>query len=132
MLGTYFAILYVAHLLADYPGQTDHQAAHKADRGLAGWYANLTHSVTHVAITLALLGITTALDQTNPSPAALGTALAWVGISHAVIDRRWAVRWWMQHTGQQAFAAHGGAAHVDQAAHLGLGLLPAALVLVTL
>lgn len=129
VLGTYFVILCVAHVLADYPGQTDHQAAHKADRTAAGWLANLTHAATHMAITLALLGIATALNQTDPSPAGLAAALAWVGVSHSFIDRRWAVRWWMEHAGQTGFMNHGGAAHVDQAAHLGLGLLPAALVL---
>lgn len=59
----------------------------------------------------------------------LVAALVWVGVSHSLIDRRAGVRWWMEHTGQRGFLAHGGAAHVDQAFHIGVGLLPAAMIL---
>jgi hypothetical protein len=117
-MGTLFALLYVAHLLADYPLQTDHQAAHKADKSRAGWAANLTHAGTHV-LTCGLALTVAALVLDEPVGLWPGVAaLAWIGASHAVIDRRWPVTWWMQHTGQAAFAQHGGAAHVDQAAHL--------------
>lgn len=48
MFASLFVLLYLGHLLADYPLQTDHQAAHKADRCATGWAANLTHAATHV------------------------------------------------------------------------------------
>jgi hypothetical protein len=38
----------------------------------------------------------------------------------------------MAHTRQAGFAAHGGAAHVDQASHIALGILPAALFITAL
>ncbi len=127
-----FILLLVGHYLADYPGQTDHQAGHKADRTAEGWRANAAHAGTHVALTASLLGLgALALNLPLTAPG-IAVALAWVGASHSFIDRRWAVRWWMENTGQRDFLAHGGAAHVDQAAHLGLGLLPAALVLAAL
>lgn len=129
MLGTLFALLYTAHLLADYVLQTDHQAGHKADRTWAGWRANLTHATTHVlTCTTALLIGTARLGTLHLHPASTALALAWIGLTHAAIDRRRGIAWWMNHTGQQEFYKHGGAAHVDQAAHV-LALLTAALIL---
>ncbi|MFJ9620540.1 DUF3307 domain-containing protein [Streptomyces sp. NPDC101181] len=129
MFASLFVLLYLGHLLADYPFQTDHQAAHKADPGAAGWAANLRHAATHVtACGLALALGALVLDGVAVSlPVALA-ALVWIGATHAFIDRRWPVAWWMTHTGQTTWAAHGGAAHVDQTAHI-LALALAALAL---
>ncbi|MFE6382056.1 DUF3307 domain-containing protein [Streptomyces roseolus] len=128
MFATVFVLLYLGHLLADYPFQTDHQAAHKADCGATGWRANLTHAATHIAACgLALTAGAAALDVTLSVPAALA-ALLWIGSTHAFIDRRWPVRWWMTRMRQTSWAAHGGAAHVDQTAHI-LALALAALAL---
>ncbi len=124
-----FILLYLGHLLADYPLQTDHQAAHKADRCAAGWAANLTHAATHVATCAAALTLgTLVLDDVIVSVPAALVALLWIGSTHAFIDRRWPVQWWMNHTGQSSWAANGGAAHVDQTAHV-LALVLAALAL---
>ncbi|MEV8225028.1 DUF3307 domain-containing protein [Streptomyces sp. NPDC079167] len=129
MFASLFVLLYVAHLLADYPLQTDHQAAHKASGGWAGWSANAHHAATHIVTCgAALLAGAALLDDVDISmPVAVG-ALVWIGATHAVIDRRWPVQWWMHHTGQSQWAQHGGAAHVDQAAHVA-ALLVAALAL---
>ncbi|MFH8436564.1 DUF3307 domain-containing protein [Streptomyces sp. NPDC018007] len=129
MFASLFVLLYLGHLLADYPLQTDHQAAHKADRCTAGWAANLAHAGTHVAICAAALalGVLVLNDVTVSLPVAVA-ALLWIGASHAFIDRRWPVQWWMNHTGQASWAANGGAAHVDQTAHI-LALVLAALAL---
>ncbi|MFJ6447103.1 DUF3307 domain-containing protein [Streptomyces hydrogenans] len=128
MFATVFVLLYLGHLLADYPFQTDHQAAHKAEGGKAGWWANLTHAATHVtACGLALAAGATVLDVTVSLPVAVA-ALLWIGSTHAFIDRRWPVRWWMTRMRQTSWAAHGGAAHVDQTAHI-LALALAALAL---
>ncbi|MFE5809442.1 DUF3307 domain-containing protein [Streptomyces sp. NPDC056491] len=123
MFATLFVLLFVSHLLSDYPFQTDHQASHKAARTATGWIANGVHAGTHVVTTAAalLLGWA-ALDLSLSLPVA-AAGLLWIGVSHSFIDRRWAVAWWMQHTGQQEFVKHGGAAHVDQAAHMGALLL---------
>ncbi|MFE1251204.1 hypothetical protein [Streptomyces sp. NPDC058735] len=80
-----------------------------------------------------LLGLGALLtDEVTLTPGPTVLALAWVGISHGFIDRRWPVDRWMSFAGQSGFKAHGGAAHVDQAAHVVLGLLPAAFPLATL
>lgn len=128
VFATVFVLLYLGHLLADYPFQTDHQAAHKADPGPKGWRANLDHAATHVATCgLALLAGMFVLDLPVGSWSGV-LALAWIGSTHAFIDRRWPVRWWMERFGQTGWAANGGAAHVDQTAHIA-ALVVAALAL---
>ncbi|OII63245.1 hypothetical protein BJP40_24905 [Streptomyces sp. CC53] len=128
MFATVFVLLYVGHLLADYPFQTDHQAAHKADHSAEGWRANLAHATTHAAACgPALTVVIAVLDVTVSLPAVL-VALVWIGSTHAFIDRRWPVRWWMNRMRQTSWAEHGGAAHVDQTAHI-LALALAALTL---
>ncbi|MCB5910352.1 DUF3307 domain-containing protein [Streptomyces pinistramenti] len=129
MFPSLFILMYVAHLLSDYPFQTDRQAGCKAGwtegdtdenpgRYHHGWGPNLVHAGTHVLTTgvaLALGVLVLGLPLTVPAAAA---GLLWIGGTHAVIDRRWPVRWWMETTGQRDFVKHGGLAHVDQAAHL--------------
>ncbi|WP_089117089.1 DUF3307 domain-containing protein [Streptomyces sp. SS07] len=118
MFATLFVLLYVAHLLADYPFQTDHQAGHKADGGAAGWRANLAHAGTHLILSgLALLAGWAVLDL-NIGLLPATAALLWIAGSHAFIDRRWPVARWMAFARQQKWAQHGGAAHVDQTAHV--------------
>ncbi|MGW1226098.1 DUF3307 domain-containing protein [Streptomyces sp. NPDC002530] len=121
-------LLYVGHLIADYPLQTDHQAGHKAMPGLAGWWANLGHATTHVVACGLLLALGAAVLGWRIALLPALAALLWIGTTHAVIDRRWPVQWWMTHTGQATWAQHGGAAHVDQTAHIA-ALVVAALVL---
>lgn len=128
MFASIFVLLYVAHLLADYPFQTDHQAAHKAEKSAAGWLANLTHAGTHVLVSALALGIGTLLLELDLSAPAAAAALAWIGISHAAIDRRRGVLAWMRIARQTKFQEHGGAAHVDQTAHV-VALAIAALAL---
>lgn len=118
MFATTFILLYVGHLLADYPLQTDHQAACKADRSAAGWRANVAHAGTHVLACAVALAVGAVVLGERPSVLASAAALAWIGITHAVIDRRWPVRWWMRVARQERFAQHGGTAHVDQTAHI--------------
>lgn len=128
MFGTVFVLLYVAHLIADYALQTDHQAAHKMEKTREGWTANLSHAGTHAVVTAAALGIGWAvLDLTVSLPAA-AIAIGWITVSHAFIDRRWPVTWWMTNTGSAEWISRGGAAHVDQTAHVA-ALFVAALVL---
>lgn len=128
MFATLFILLYIAHLAADYPLQTDHQAACKADRSAAGWRANLAHAGTHALTCGVALAVgATALDLTiGWAEASIG--IAWIGVTHSLIDRRRGVQWWMRHARQPQFAQHGGAAHVDQTAHV-IALAAAALAI---
>ncbi|MCX4871114.1 MULTISPECIES: DUF3307 domain-containing protein [unclassified Streptomyces] len=123
-----FILMYAAHLAADYPLQTDHQAGCKAAHGAAGWRANLAHAATHfTAVAVALFIGHLALGLTIPALPAL-LALVWIAGTHSIIDRRWPVAAWMRFARQAGWAQHGGAAHVDQTAHV-LVLVVAALAL---
>ncbi|MFE2850583.1 DUF3307 domain-containing protein [Streptomyces lavendulae] len=118
MFATIFVLLYVAHLVADYALQTDHQAEHKMQRTREGWTANLGHAGTHAITTAVALGIGWGLLDLTVSLPAAGAALAWITATHSVIDRRWPVTWWMANTGSEDWISRGGAAHVDQTAHV--------------
>ncbi|MFF0505616.1 DUF3307 domain-containing protein [Streptomyces fimicarius] len=119
MFGSLFVLLYLGHLLADYPFQTDHQAAHKADCNAAGWAANLAHAATHVVTCAAALIVgALVLDDVVLSVPVVVAALLWIGATHAFIDRRWPVARWMTFAKQAGWAKNGGAAHVDQTAHV--------------
>jgi hypothetical protein len=111
-------MLYLGHLLADYPFQTDDQAERKAGPGWSGWSANLTHAGTHVLVCGAGLAAGWLLLDWHLSAATAAAGLVWIGATHSFIDRRWPVEWWMQNTGQAEWAKRGGAAHIDQTAHI--------------
>lgn len=128
MFASILGLLFVAHLLSDFAFQTDHQAAHKADHSVKGWLANATHAGTHVLASAVALGIGVLALELDLSTPAGAIALAWIGMSHGAIDRRCGVRAWMRFAGQADFAKNGGAAQVDQTAHI-VALAVAALML---
>jgi hypothetical protein len=117
------ATLYAAHQLADHVlGQTDHQAANKAAAGWHGWRNDLAHvALYHLVMTVMLTVAVLLLDL----PVTITGTLIGLGFSaatHALIDRRWPVRWLLEHTGSGPFsrlANHGlnGAYLADQALH---------------
>lgn len=120
-----YALLHAAHQAGDFLAQTDVQARRKPCRTdrttqcteLESWGALLGHISTYhlaqaAALTLGNHFLGLGLTRTR--------LLAGIGVSaatHAIIDRRWPVRWWMDHTGSGAFRQAGGAPHVDQAMH---------------
>jgi hypothetical protein len=118
MFAALFILLYAAHLLSDYPLQTDHQAAHKADAGRAGWQVNLSHAGAHVMVSAVALTVGHVVLGLGIGIVPAGACLVWIGGSHAFIDRRWPVARWMTLARQAGWAQHGGAAHVDQTFHL--------------
>jgi hypothetical protein len=139
MFAETFILFYLAHLAADYPGQTDRQAERKSGwtegkdhpnpgRHHHGWGANLAHAATHIALCAATLAIGNAALELGLTPGPAALALLWIGATHAFIDRRRIVAWWMRNTGQADYLTRGGAAHIDQTAHL-LALGIAALAL---
>jgi hypothetical protein len=142
-----WAVLHVAHDLADHvTGQSDWQAANKAApkpeelaEGVSphrGWPANLAH-VGQYHLTLLVLGFLAWLAlPLHWSLAGVGAALAWSAGTHALLDRRWAVRWLLEHTGSPKFAglnAGGlnGMYAADQALH-GVALGVSAVLLAVL
>ncbi|WP_030617089.1 DUF3307 domain-containing protein [Streptomyces sclerotialus] len=110
------------------PLQTDHQATCKANPGRTGWAANLAHAATHVLISGLLLAIGTAALGWHLPPLPAAVAVVWIGATHSLIDRRWPIQRWMRLARQSKWAERGGAAHVDQTAHI-TALVVAALCL---
>ncbi|MGW1365110.1 hypothetical protein ACWCQP_48025 [Streptomyces chartreusis] len=63
----------------------------------------------------------------------LAAGFAWSAATHAVLDRRWPVRWLLQHTGSPVFAdlrstGLNGLYLADQALHSGVLLISALLI----
>ncbi|MCA2219516.1 DUF3307 domain-containing protein [Jidongwangia harbinensis] len=117
------ATLYAAHQLADHVlGQTDHQAANKAAPGWTGWRHNAYHvGLYHLVMTAMLLTAVAVLDLPLTATG-LAAGIGFSAVTHAILDRRWPVRWLLEHTRSKPFArmaSHGinGMYLADQALH---------------
>ncbi|MFD4400814.1 DUF3307 domain-containing protein [Kitasatospora sp. NPDC058478] len=132
MFPSVFVLLLVAHFAGDYLFQTDHMATHKGECSRRGWRANSEHVAAHVASMFAVLVVARfSLDLDTGTWPTLA-AIAWAAGTHGFIDRRWPIAWWMDKTGSAAFRTNGGAPLVDQAAHIVVGLFPAAVLIAAL
>ena len=120
--------LYAAHTVADHVAQTDHQAAAKATswRAMAGHVGSyqLTQAIAVTAVT-TLTGVRVGWPQ-------LLAGMAFSGATHALLDRRWPVRWLLRRTRSPLFAEMTIPLHgvylADQALHTGCLLIAAALI----
>jgi hypothetical protein len=104
-------VLAVGHNLADHVlGQTDRQAAGKAAPGAeaiakgasrrAGWGACLSHvALYHLVLAIAWWALPLQLTLLGPL-----AGFAWSAVTHAFLDRRWPVRWLLEHTGSGPFS----------------------------
>jgi hypothetical protein len=127
-------LLLVAHNLADHvTGQTHAQALTKAAPGATGWLANLRHVAAYHATLIALTALAWWLLPLHITVLGALLATVWSAGTHALLDRRWPVRWILVHTRKQGFADlnSGGVSGMylaDQALHHG-ALLVSALML---
>lgn len=98
-LGAVYAALMAAHDVADHVAQTDHQAANKA----TSWKAMAGHVGSYQALQALALA---ALRPYGVRPAwwRVALATAWSAGTHALLDRRWPVKWLLEHTGSARFA----------------------------
>lgn len=137
-------VLLVAHDLADHViGQTDTQAEGKGAATAAevaaganprrGWGQCLAHvAQCHLVLAVVLVLVWAAL----PLPlgwTGLAAGFAWSMAAHALLDRRWPVRWVLEHVGSKGFAdlrSHGlnGLYLTEQALHRTALLISAALI----
>lgn len=143
---TVAAVLAVGHDLADHViGQTDHQAKGKAAptegevaAGASprrGWGACLAHVAQYHAVMAAMLALAWAVLPLHLSWTGVAAALALSAGSHALLDRRWPVRWILEHIGSGEFAklktaGMNGMYLTDQALHRTALLLCALLITV--
>jgi hypothetical protein len=105
------AAVIAGHLIGDWVVQTDWQAANKA----TSWRANQQHVGSYHLALCTLLAVATS----SVTVFLTITVASWV--THSLIDRRWPVRWLMEHTGSRPFSrTEWGVIAVDQALHLSL------------
>jgi hypothetical protein len=99
-----YAALYAAHDLADHVlGQSDKQAKHKGDPGPAGYRALAGHVGAYHAVQVAAVLLLRALDV-RPGWRRTAAAVAWSAGTHALLDRRWPVRYILEITRSPGFA----------------------------
>lgn len=97
--------VYAAHQVADHVfGQTDKQAACKAGSGWAGWRALAGHVVAYHVVLVVMLAAAVAALRLDVTTAGLVAGVVFSAVTHAVLDRRWPVRWILQVTRSPEFA----------------------------
>lgn len=142
--GAVWAVLAVGHNLADHVfGQSDHQAANKGAPSATdvadgvsprkGWAACLSHVAQYHLVMAVMLAMLWAVLPLQMSWAGLAAGLAVSVVTHAFFDRRWPVRWLLQHTGSPDFAelkaaGMNGMYLADQALHQTALLVSALLI----
>jgi hypothetical protein len=118
------AILYAAHQLADHVfGQTDNQSSRKADAGRDGWRALVGHVVAYHVVMAVMVTVSVFALRLDPSMWGLAAGFAFSVLTHGFLDRRWPVRWVLEHTGSRPFSRMTspicGMYLADQALHYG-------------
>lgn len=142
--GAVWVVLAVGHNLADHViGQTDRQAAGKAAPSAAevaegaspwrGWGACLGHVAQYHLVMAVMLGLVWAVLPLQMSWTGLAAGLSVSVVTHAFFDRRWPVRWLLEHVGSKGFAELKGAGMngmylTDQALHQTALLISALLI----
>lgn len=103
-------LVLAGHFIGDWIVQTDWQAANKAKL----WRADLEHVATY-SVALAACCVWALHDWR------LAVLLGVSAVTHAIIDRRWPVRWLLSHTGSERFSTmEWGVIATDQALHLSI------------
>ncbi|MCX4489984.1 hypothetical protein OG890_39540 [Streptomyces anulatus] len=142
--GSVWAVLSVGHNLADHVfGQSDRQAANKGAPSATdvadgvsprtGWGACLEHVAQYHLVMAVMLALVWAVLPLQMSWTGLAAGLAVSAVTHAFFDRRWPVRWLLQHTGSPGFAelrtaGMNGMYLTDQALHQTALLVSALLI----
>jgi hypothetical protein len=116
-----YAAMRAAAAVGDFWLQTSHQAAHKADEGLAGHRAMAGHIASYAGAQAVALVAADRLLGIGLKPSRIAAAVAVSAVTHWFIDRRLPVRRLCDATGKRGFhdlgGPLGGAFHLDQSAH---------------
>lgn len=97
------ATLHAAHNLADHVIQTDAQALGKTQQ--SGWAGPMAgHVGSYHAVQLAALTVGDRTLGLHLSPSRTAVAVAISAATHALLDRRWPVKYVMEATGSPGFA----------------------------
>ncbi|MFY1703544.1 DUF3307 domain-containing protein [Micromonospora sp. WMMA1923] len=93
------------HQVADHVfGQSDKQAAHKAAPGWDGWRHLLGHVLAYHLVVAGMLAVAIVALDLPVTVVGLVAGIGFSAVSHAILDRRWPVRWLLIHTGSPDFA----------------------------
>lgn len=99
------ATLYAAHQVADHVfGQTDKMAAMKSKPGIVGWSGIMLHVLQYHLVMAAMLFLTGMILDLPLTPLGFTLALTFSAITHAILDRRWPVKWILEKVGSPEFA----------------------------
>lgn len=126
-----FAALYAGHMVGDYVAQTHRQSLGKGTP--AGWVKPMAgHLASYGACQVLALAALLVVGVHMPVWAA-AAGVAFSLATHGFIDRRWPVRWLLEHTGSKPFAelaSHGmnGMHLADQALHIGCLFISALII----
>jgi hypothetical protein len=124
--------LVVAHQLGDHVLQRDHVAAHKADPGRRGWLHMAIHVGVYHAVATGMLVAAFLLLGLDLPVSGIVAGVGFSAASHALIDRRWPVRWILRRAGAPTFALRqtpvNGMYLADQALHYGCLWISALLI----
>ncbi|MEU3452101.1 DUF3307 domain-containing protein [Micromonospora sp. NPDC006766] len=131
VIAAVFCALFAGHHLGDHIVQTDWQANHKALPGWLGVRAMAGHLVGyHACMVAALAGLAAVGVPLTVTGSAVG--LGFSAVTHGFLDRRWPVRWILEHTGSRDFAASQtplpGGYLADQSLHIACLFVAALLV----
>lgn len=95
----------VAHGLADHIlGQTDKIAVNKVKPGRVGWSHILQHVFAYHVVMVVMLLIVVAIFNLPVTATGFISAILFSSVTHAIIDRRWPVKWILQKIGSSNFA----------------------------
>lgn len=126
-----FAALYAGHMVGDHLVQT-----HKMSQGKTaptGWLLPMAGHLAGYGLTQLAALICLAVVDVRLSLLGVVVGLAFSVGTHGFIDRRWPVRWLLEHTGSKEFAdlntgGINGMYLGDQAAHIGCLFVAALLI----
>jgi hypothetical protein len=104
LFAVFLGVAICAHQVADHVFQTDNMAANKAKPGRTGWSYLLQHVYVYHTIMLGMLLVTVVALGLTISVCGLLLAIGFSAMTHAVLDRRWPVKWILDHTGSPEFA----------------------------
>jgi hypothetical protein len=97
--------MYASHQVADHVfGQTDKQAANKALPGRSGWAALLGHVFAYHVVMVVMLLVVLVTFSLPVTLTGIFFGIGFSAVTHAILDRRWPVRWILEHTGSPEFA----------------------------
>lgn len=104
LFAVFIGVAICAHQVADHVFSSDRQAENKAKPGRVGWSYLLQHVyIYHVTMFLMLL-VTAVVLNLPVTILGVFASIMFSALTHAILDRRWPVKWILDHTGSTNFA----------------------------